>query len=277
MKDETGNLKLVRVFVIVLLVAGCASTEPVSQYTGTPPVGNAIANTNRSMRAVCIGWNRVDPAVYGGWDGALSDCEFDAEFAAEMWQEHGLETRVLLTEEATIEACRDALRRGLDGLQAGDWLIIWISGHGGQTADISGDEADDLDEYICAYDGPGIDDTIAEWLEAVPDGVCVLWICDTCHSGTMHKRPPLFRSSAIPKSFSGQLILISGAAEDGYSMSTGQGGVLSTALHDTGPEGQTPASWAAAVQKLVPEETQLPQYVEYGNVTDDFRHGVICE
>lgn len=273
-------------FLAASLLVGCVSTTSVSQesdsptvneYTGTPPVGDPIANTTRTMRAVCIGWNSVDPAAYGGWSGALPDCEFDAEFSADMWKEYGLATTCLVTSVATRDACKEALKWGLNGLKSGDWLIVWVSGHGGQTDDYNGDESDGLDEYVCAYDGPVRDDTINEWLEQVPDGVCILWMCDTCHSGTMHREPMHFRKSAIPRGFAGQLILISGCTESGTSQSTGQGGVLSLALHDTGPAGQTPASWATAVQDLIPTATQDPQYVEYGNVTDDFRFGLIVE
>ena len=253
------GLKLISIFII--FITGCQEIN---------------MNENRLTRAVTIGLNSVNPAYYGGWSGKLPDCEFDATFAAEMWQEHGIETRTLLTAEATIENCKQALKDSLVGMSEGDWLIVWISGHGGQMADSGGDETDKLDEYICAYDGPVMDDTINEWLDKVPAGVCVLWICDTCHSGTMHKKPPIFSKKAV-RDFKGQLILISGSAESGYALSTGQGGVLSTALHDTGPEGQTPASWYKAAKALIPEKTQSPQYVEYGKVTNDFRNGQIVK
>ena len=269
--------KLLFIFPLssLIFLFGCYTQEPPQGETGITPPGGEPVVVERTTRAVCIGWNRVDPAAYGGWSGELSDCEFDALFAGEMWREFGFETSVLLTEDATKAHCKAALKESLNGLTAGDWLIVWTSGHGGQEQDASGDEVDGLDEYVCAYDGPVSDDTINEWLQAVPAGVCVLWICDTCHSGTMHKAAPTFGRDAIPRNFKGQLILISGCAEDGYSLSTGQGGVLSTALHDTGPVGMTPASWAAAVQARIPPETQQPQYVEYGDVTDDFRHGLM--
>ena len=255
---------------------------PVPDPAPDPPpvvVEPTPASTDQVKRAVCIGWNRVDPAAYNGWSGDLEDCEFDASFAGEMWRENEVLTRVLLTAHATRDACRAALRDSLDGMRAGDMLIVWVSGHGGQGPDATGEGADNLGEYVCAYDGPVKDNTINEWLrlasERVP-GIRILWICDTCHSGTMFKRPPVnFRPEAIPAMFDGELILLAGCAEDAYSLSTGQGGMWSTALHDTGPHGQSPASWFAAAKALVPGDQQVPVYAEYGAVSDAFRNGVI--
>ncbi len=236
-----------------------------------------IAPTRR-MRAVCIGWNVVDPNVpeYDGWDGELPSCELDANNLAALWISHNIPTKVLLTKDATIEKCKQALKESLEDLREGDWLIVSVSGHGGQTRDYSGDEKDGLDEYLCAYDGPVLDDTIHEWLQYVPKGVCVLWLCDTCHSGDMARSaPPVkFRSRAIPKSFEGQLILISGCTEAGTSQDTGEGGVLTNTLLSTSPEGKTPKNWALAVQNEIPKYVQQPQYVEY-NVSDSFRNATI--
>jgi len=239
------------------------------------PIEPIPAPEGRVMRAVTVGLDYVDPNAYGGWSGELPDCEFDAQFAGEMWREFGIPTKTLLTEQATIENCKQALKDSLVGRKKDDWLIVWLSGHGGQKLDaVYGDEADRLDEYVCLYDGALLDDTINDWLEKVPKGVCVLFICDTCHSGSMHRKPVIFGKRAV-KDFKGQLILMSGCAESGFSMSTGQGGVWSTALHDTGPEGKTPKTWFEAAKAKVPEETQVPQYIEYGNVTSDFRYGII--
>ena len=264
------HMKNLLIVLALLVAVGCATggAEPVAEPSP--------ASTGRVVRAVCFGWNSVDPAAWGGWSGELEDCEFDASFAAEMWESHGIPATVLLTSDATIAACKLALREALDGLQAGDLLIVWTSGHGGQMDDDSGDELDRLDEYVCAYDGPVTDDTINTWLSTVPAGVRILWICDTCHSGTMFKRPPVrFRAEAIPAAFAGELILLAGCAEDAYSLSTGQGGMWSTALHDTGPEHQSPRSWFTAASAKVPAAQQVPVYAEYGAVSEAFRSEMI--
>ncbi|MDD5706756.1 MAG: caspase family protein [Kiritimatiellae bacterium] len=274
-------MKLLRHILTVSLagmLGGCSlfgsgEAQPDTAVSTNAPVQTAP----RTMRAVCVGLNSVDPAAWGGWDGKLTDCEFDATFAAAMWRTYGIATTQLLTRAATIANCVGALRWGVEGLGAGDMLIVWNSGHGGRVQDADFDEADRQDEYLCLYDGALTDDVIHKALQHVKPGVRILWICDTCHSGTMFRRRPVrFRPRAV-RGFAGELILLAGCAEDKYSLSTGQGGMWSTALHDTGPDGQSPASWFRAAKERVPESQQVPVYVEYGAVSEGFRDGVIVE
>ncbi|MBL9175930.1 MAG: hypothetical protein JNL10_20470, partial [Verrucomicrobiales bacterium] len=44
-----------------------------------------------------IGLNSVRPAAYGGWDGPLAACEFDAKDLAVIARSQGMKSRVLLT------------------------------------------------------------------------------------------------------------------------------------------------------------------------------------
>ena len=60
-----------------------------------------------------IGLNRVDPAHYDGWDGALTACEFDANDMQAIAESRGFETSKLLTEEATSEAVIAAIEPSL--------------------------------------------------------------------------------------------------------------------------------------------------------------------
>ena len=270
-------MRTMLMMVAMVLVCGCATSNEL-QFAPEPSAIILGANAGQLVRAVCIGWNRVDPDKWGGWSGNLSDCEFDATFAREMWESFGIASTQLLTEAATIENCKAALRWGLEGMTNGDMLIVWTSGHGGQGPDAMNEGSDRLGEYICAYDGKVLDNTIRQWLTLAPEGVHILWICDTCHSGTMFKDVPVkFRPEAIPAEFEGELILLAGCGEDGFSLSTGQGGMWSTALHDTGPQGQSPESWFKAAKQRVPEDQQVPVYAEYGVVGEDFRCGVIVE
>lgn len=250
-------------FVLAALAAGCASPGVTE-----PPAPEAAAaalpfETGRVIRAVCVGWNRVDPVAYDGWDGRLTDCELDAELWAGVWRESGIETTLLLTEQATIAAVHAALKHAVRGLAPRDELRVCISGHGGQ---------DGGREFVCAWDGRVFDTTINGWLRNVPAGVRVLWICDTCHSGDMYRtaRPFVFRREAL-RDFFGELILLAGCGPDGKSLSTGQGGVWSTALQDTGPHGQSPASWFEAARGRVPADMQVPVLAEYGAVSAGFR------
>ena len=252
--------------LVLLLLAGCSNT---------PDKPEPIKPRERAVLAVCIGIGNVDPSTYGGWDGYCPGTEFDANMFTARFNNLGISTTTLLTKQATKANILKALTDALSPLVEGDMLIVTLSGHGGQTSGTL-NETDGMDEYACAYDGPILDNTINEWLCYVPKGVCVLWVCDTCNSGTMYRSVPasvVFSARSIPKAFQGQLILLSGCAEDSLSYGGIMGGVWSQSLLRTGPNGLSPKEWFNAAISLV--TGQVPQYVEYGNVTNAFRNGII--
>ena len=193
----------------LVALAGCSSTPDKPD----PPI--VIHTPDRLIKAVCVGIQNVDPTKYGGWDGYAPGTEYDATSFSSKFVSLGIETTTILTKQATKDNILNALEAALNPMKSGDLLIVTLSGHGGQTYGTI-NESDGLDEYVCAYDGPILDNTINEWLRYVPKGVCVLWICDTCHSGTMHRtaHPAIvFHPRSIPKTFQGQLILLSGSTE----------------------------------------------------------------
>ena len=211
---EGDIMKRLIALVFCFLLAGCAALtpEPMPEQPSEPLPQLAKQN----IKAVCIGWDRVDPKVWNGWSGDLEDCEFDATFWSETWESFGIDAPYLLTEKATITNCYELLKSTVKKTKDGDWLIVCVSGHGGQEPD---------HEYICAYDGPIVDKTINQWLSLVTNKLNILWILDTCHSGDMYKSQPVkFRAAAIPKDFAGGLILLAGCSKDKYSLSTGKRG-----------------------------------------------------
>jgi metacaspase-1 len=133
-----------------------------------------------------VGLNRVDPAHYQGWDGALAACEFDAEDMRAIAQARGFEPRSLLTREATSEAVLTAIERAAGELERGDLFLCTYSGHGGQVPDGNGeDEEDRSDETWVAYDRQIVDDELyALWARFAP-GVRIFVLSDSCHSGTV--------------------------------------------------------------------------------------------
>ena len=81
----------------------------------------------------------------------------------------------------------------IDGTKADDELLFYFSGHGFQTPDQNGDEQDNQDEAIAAYDalvkGSNVqnmisDDEIEEVFAKLSDR-SVTMIIDSCHSGTL--------------------------------------------------------------------------------------------
>ncbi|HMO45217.1 MAG TPA: caspase family protein [Rubrivivax sp.] len=158
--------------------------------------------------ALNIGLNSVNPKHYGGWTGDLAACEFDAKDMAALAAGRGIKATQLLTKDATRAKLLSALRAAAKTLVKGDIFMLTYSGHGGQVPDVSGDEADKLDETWCLYDAQLIDDELYLELGRFAAGVRILVLSDSCHSGTVVRaappgiaaQPPDMRSKMMPPS-----------------------------------------------------------------------------
>jgi metacaspase-1 len=133
-----------------------------------------------------VGLNKVDPAHYNGWDGALNACEFDANDMKAIADGGGFESTLLLTQEGTAAAIMGAIENAAGQLGPGDLFFGTYSGHGGQVPDKNDEEeADRSDETWVAYDRQIVDDELyALWAKFQP-GVRIVVLSDSCHSGTV--------------------------------------------------------------------------------------------
>jgi hypothetical protein len=138
-----------------------------------------------TKRALCIGINN-----YPGTHMDLKGCVNDAnDWAAELGA-RGFAVKKLLDSQATKVAMVDAFRTLIGEAVNGDVVVITYSGHGTYVPDINGDEVDGLDEALCPYDlqtggAALLDDEIHEMFAARKQGVRVVLISDSCHSGTV--------------------------------------------------------------------------------------------
>ena len=146
--------------------------------------GKKTAKTIRGI-SLHIGLNSVDPRHYAGWSGDLMACEFDAEDMAALATAQGLKPTVLLTRKATRANVLKAVRAAAKTLRDGDLFFVSYSGHGGQIHDSSGDEPDAKDETWCLFDSELIDDEVFNELSAFREGVRVIVLSDSCHSGSV--------------------------------------------------------------------------------------------
>lgn len=100
------------------------------------------------------------------------------------------EIRVLVDERATKKTVLSRLKWLVDKARKGDKLLFHYSGHGSQIVDRDGDELKDrMDEIICPHDmdwdGNFItDDDLRKIFSALPNGVNLEVVLDSCHSGT---------------------------------------------------------------------------------------------
>ena len=161
--------------------------------SATAAAGKTRASSKVKAQSIHLGLNGVDPKHYGGWSGELCACEFDANDMAALARAAGMTTTVLLTKNATRTKALAAVRAAAKQLKSGDLLLLTYSGHGGQIPDVTGEEDDKLDETWCLYDGQVIDDEIYLELSGFAEGVRVLVLSDSCHSGTVTRAivPPI--------------------------------------------------------------------------------------
>jgi metacaspase-1 len=136
-----------------------------------------------------VGVNKVDPAHYDGWDGALNACEFDARDMRTIADRRGFESELLLTADARADAVSGAIKEAAGRLSGGDAFLLTYSGHGGQVPDTNRDEETDRsDETWVLYDRQLVDDELFELWGTFRPGVRILVLSDSCHSGTVTRR-----------------------------------------------------------------------------------------
>jgi uncharacterized caspase-like protein len=234
---------------------------------------------------IFCGLTRLDPAAYDGWEGECPGCDVDVAEMATLAHRRGFDgvialTNALVTRETMHGVYRDVCER----LEAGDLLLLYYSGHGGQVADDSGDEPDDLDETLCWWDGELSDDEIAENLSLIPAGVRVLYVTDSCHAGSnfrgrmkdersrMKDDPSslILHPLSLQRAAAGMrasLLHFGGCADDRYSYGEATGGVFTQALiASLGKRRQTYYQWFAKAAKRMPKD-QTPVLAEWGQGT----------
>jgi len=128
----------------------------------------------------------------------LRGCEDDVQAVRLMLTQtfgfREVQIKVLLSRAATRRAIVDAFNDWLiAGTKPGDRVVFFVSSHGSQMKDASGDETDGRDEVLCPADYNAetqanaiVDDEIAVWLGRL-DGRNVTVIVDACHSGSISK------------------------------------------------------------------------------------------
>jgi metacaspase-1 len=137
-------------------------------------------------RALCVGIN--DYPVAGA---DLNGCVNDAKAWAAMLIDHfGFDPEnvtLLLDSQATKQRVLAAVDELLAGAQKGDVLVFTNSSHGTYVADGSGDESR-YDEAMCPWDMKKnliLDDELRRRFSALPEGVRLTVISDSCFSGSV--------------------------------------------------------------------------------------------
>ncbi|MDD2870012.1 caspase family protein [Neomegalonema sp.] len=169
-------------------------------------------------RALTIGINAYDH------ERPLSGAVADARDIARSLGRLGVrDVTSLLDRKADRAAVEAAWRAMVARAAPGDLLILTYSGHGGHEPDLNGDEAlldprDVSDEHFALSGFSSrtpqeriLDDELDLWFrEALEKGLRVLFVADSCHSGSMHRGggqgrraspSPLLQNEASARSF----------------------------------------------------------------------------
>lgn len=130
---------------------------------------------------------------YPGVGSDLSGCVNDAMDWAACLKARGFDDQaILLDGQATKNAMRNAIEKIVQATTASDIAVITYSGHGTWVPDVDGDEADGRDEALCPWDigttGEVLtDDELFEIFSARNYSARIIFISDSCHSGTVSR------------------------------------------------------------------------------------------
>ncbi|MGI9382271.1 MAG: caspase family protein [Methyloligellaceae bacterium] len=129
-------------------------------------------------------------------DGAVND----AQDIASALDKAGAKTVIrLFDKDANKKNIEDAWNKLVDTAKEGDTIVFTYAGHGSQEPEPAGrnDEVDGKNEnfLLAGYQPKGegtkeriVDDEISQWLKQADDrNIRVVFVADSCHSGSMHR------------------------------------------------------------------------------------------
>lgn len=247
-----GFAAAVAFFALVIgLAAGSASGCAAAPRQKTPVETNLV-----SRAALVVHLTHVDPKNYGGWNGNCPGTDRDAAVVCTTLDRIGVPYLALSNETATVAGVIAAAEAVGARVAPGGLLMLYFSGHGGQTLNGMGDEADLRDETLCLWDGELLDDTVWELLCKVPDGVRVWLVTDCCNSGTNFRGAPHDYARGVRAWWRRTPDLLHwGAAVDGTSaIGSWQGGFFTRALELAYKSGMTYAEWFTAAKQLIKDK-----------------------
>lgn len=131
-----------------------------------------------------IGVNQAEPAFNVT---KLKGCVNDADIMSRIAVSRGFWAKRLVDEEATFDRVKEAILWAASILTAGDIFFFTFAGHGSfMSPDVVLDEDDFKDETILLHDCLLIDNYLRRilWTQFA-EGVRILGIADSCHSGSV--------------------------------------------------------------------------------------------
>ena len=163
---------------------GSEGREPVILAPGQSIPEGGYAGTDSAGRVLGLFAGVSD---YPGEDSDLYGCADDASFLAEAFRERGLQSEVEQTVLIDEQVTRELFMFGLEKLAShstpDDVVVIFYSGHGGQTGGTADpNELDGVDETLWLWEGEVTDDEVAAVIDRIEANTIILAL-DSCHGG----------------------------------------------------------------------------------------------
>ncbi|KAI2626343.1 caspase domain-containing protein [Xylaria nigripes] len=247
------------------------------QFGHGAPAGYTFqySNCTGTRKALLIGINYIgQPAALAG---CINDTKNLSAFLIERYH-YKREDMIILTDDQTnpiLQPTKANIIRALEWLVRGakpnDALFLHYSGHGGQTADLDGDEEDGADEVIYPVDykqaGHIVDDQLHHIVvKPLVAGVRLTAIFDSCHSGSVLDIPYIYSTKGVLK-------------EPNLAAEAGQGLLRAITAYATGNRGgvasaimgiaKTAVKGDAAYKKTIETKTSPADVIMWSGSRDD--------
>ncbi len=133
---------------------------------------------------------------YPGTKSDLKGCVNDSRDWEKELKSRGFETTIMLDAQCTKVNMVKEFTKIIEATDYNDIAVITYSGHGTWVPDIDGDEPDGRDEALCPFDiAKGqvlLDDELGEIFNSRGFSSRIIFISDSCHSGTVARNIPSF-------------------------------------------------------------------------------------
>ena len=141
-----------------------------------------------------VGVNKYRSANISNLEGCVNDVQLINTLLIGQYN-FTINNIVILTDR---DATKQNILNKLDWLvkdsNEGDELLFHFSGHGSYVVDYNNDEVDGYDEILCTNDldwnDPLTDDILKKYFKRVHPGAKLVFLCDSCHSGTIMDLTP---------------------------------------------------------------------------------------
>jgi Dyp-type peroxidase family len=202
------------------------------------------------FHALCLGISNYPGAT------TIPSAEPEAAKLHRHLQARGIGSTLITGPRATLARLRAELARLRDVCSAGDHLIVYFSGHGGQHGQAAVEADLTSPEYLLLYDEVLMDNVLEEEIRNLP-GVNVLLLLDACHAAGMSPDLAVLSERMSRAKAGDRWVQTMAAAREGdLAAGTATNGDMSRGLLQVLAAAKLPDTYAdffAAVRAAMPE------------------------